>query len=136
MTQTSSTVGVWDIGVRLFHWSLVVLFTLAYVSGDDDASRLHAWTGYAIIALLAFRLAWGLVGSRHARFADFIYAPRQVLAYVKDMAGGHPKRYLGHNPAGGLMIVAMLVMLAAVSWTGLKADEAKHAVVIVPSAVG
>jgi len=125
---------VWDFGIRLFHWSLVALFAIAYVSGDDS-DTLHNGAGYIIIGLLAFRLLWGLVGGRHARFSDFIYAPRQILAYLKGLAGGHPRRYLGHNPAGGLMIVVMLLVLFAVSWTGLKADQASREVVAVPTVI-
>lgn len=132
----SHEIRVWDLGVRLFHWSLVALFTIAYISGDDEGTgSLHGWAGYIIIGLLAFRLLWGLVGGKHARFSDFIYAPRQILAYLKDLIGGRPRRYLGHNPAGGLMVAVMLLVLFAVSWTGLKADQAKHETVIVPSAI-
>ena len=130
----SHEIRVWDLGLRLFHWSLVALFTVAYISGEDTGP-LHSWVGYIILGLLAFRLLWGLVGGKHARFSDFIYAPRQILAYLKDLIGGRPRRYLGHNPAGGLMIVVMLLMLFAVSWTGLKADQARHETVIVPSAI-
>lgn len=126
--QNEATIKVWDIGVRLFHWSLVALFVVAYLTGDDDeglTATLHAWAGYIIIGLLAFRIVWGLVGSRHARFTDFVYGPGKIIAYLKDVFTGHPKRYLGHNPAGGLMVVVMILMLSAVSWTGLKAYQAE-----------
>jgi cytochrome b len=128
--QQAATVRVWDLGVRLFHWSLVAFFAIAYFTGDDDEGGLatvHAWAGYAIIGLLAFRIVWGLFGSRHARFTDFVFGPGKIITYLKDMLGGHPKRYLGHNPAGGLMVVVMIVVLSAVSWTGLKVyqDEGK-----------
>jgi cytochrome b len=66
-----------------------------------------------------------MVGSRYARFSDFVYSPAKIIAYLKGLAGGHPKRYLGHNPAGGLMVIIMIVMLSAVSWTGLKAYQAE-----------
>ena len=123
-----STVRVWDLGVRLFHWSLVAFFVLAYLTGDDDEGGLatvHAWAGYVIIGLLAFRLVWGLIGSRYARFSDFIYSPSTIITYIKDLLRRRPKRYLGHNPLGGLMVVVMLLVLAAVSWTGLKAYQAE-----------
>jgi len=126
--QQAATIKVWDIGVRLFHWSLVAFFVIAYLTGDDDEGGLatvHAWAGYAIIGLLVFRIVWGLFGSRHARFSDFVYGPGKILGYLKDVFTGHPKRYLGHNPAGGLMVVAMILSLIAVSWTGLKAYQAE-----------
>jgi cytochrome b len=89
-----ATVKVWDLFVRLFHWSLVALFVVAYATGDE-VERVHIAAGYSIAALLALRIIWGFVGPRHARF-----------------------RHLGHNPAGGLMIVALIVMLAATCATG------------------
>jgi cytochrome b len=125
----TSTIKVWDIAVRLFHWSLVVFFALAYFTGEGEEGgsneALHAYAGYAIIALLIFRIFWGFVGSRHARFSDFIFTPGAILAYIKGMFAGRPKRYLGHNPAGGIMVLLMLVSLIAVSWTGLKAYQAE-----------
>ena len=126
----TSTVKVWDIGIRLFHWALVAFFVIAYLSGEgaEDGGfgeTLHAWSGYAIIALLAFRIAWGFVGTRHARFSDFVFSPASVIAYIKGLFAGSPKRYLGHNPAGGVMVILMLLSLIAVSWTGLKAYQAE-----------
>jgi cytochrome b len=126
----TSTIKVWDIGVRLFHWALVAFFVIAYISGEGgeeggSGEALHTWAGYAIIALLVFRIVWGLVGPRHARFADFIYGPGAILAYIKGVFTGSPKRYLGHNPAGGAMVLLMLLSLIAVSWTGLKAYQAE-----------
>lgn len=119
--ENQATIKVWDIGVRVFHWSLVAFFALAYITGEIETETLHAYAGYVIIGLLAFRIVWGFVGSRHARFADFIYSPGEIIAYLKGLLARHPKHYFGHNPAGGLMIVVMLVTLVAVSWTGLEA---------------
>jgi len=110
---------VWDLGVRIFHWSLVALFTVAYLSGDE-LETVHAWSGYAVIGLLLFRIVWGFVGSRHARFTDFIRGPKEVVGYLKSMKAGHPRRYLGHNPAGGAMVLLLLIGLSLVSYTGLK----------------
>lgn len=112
-------VKVWDIGVRLFHWSLVALFVISYLSGDEQET-LHVWSGYAIIALLVFRIIWGFVGTRYARFSDFVYAPGAVIEYLKSLASGSPKHYLGHNPAGGWMVIALLVSLSLATWSGLK----------------
>jgi len=126
----TATVKVWDIGVRLFHWALVAFFVIAYISSEGAehggiGEALHAWSGYAIIALLIFRILWGLIGTKYARFSDFIFSPGAIMAYIKGMFSGHPKRFLGHNPAGGLMVMLLLVSLIAISWTGLKAYEAE-----------
>jgi cytochrome b len=127
--QQESSVKVWDIGVRLFHWSLVALFLVAYLSGEGEeegsSAEIHAWAGYIIIGLLIFRIVWGLIGSRHARFSDFVYRPSTIIAYLKSMLAGQPRHYLGHNPAGGAMVIMMLIALAAISWTGLKAYQAE-----------
>ena len=115
------SIKVWDIAIRIFHWSLVTFFAVAYLSGEAEAETLHAWAGYVIIALLTFRLIWGFVGTKYARFSDFIYSPGDIVTYLKNLLTTHPKHYFGHNPAGGLMVVIMLLMLIAASWTGLMA---------------
>jgi cytochrome b len=111
---------VWDLGVRLFHWSLVSLFALSYLTGEE-LETVHAWSGYGVIALLVFRVFWGFAGTRYARFSSFIYHPSEVIAYLKSLSGDSPKHYLGHNPAGGAMIVVMLISLALTTWSGLEA---------------
>lgn len=111
---------VWDLGVRIFHWSLVTLFVFSYLSGDE-LEDLHAYSGYLIVGLLVFRLIWGFIGSKHARFSDFVRSPATVIAYLKDMKEGKPRRYLGHNPAGGAMVLLLLVSLSLLTFTGLKA---------------
>ncbi|MBR0857016.1 cytochrome b/b6 domain-containing protein [Bradyrhizobium liaoningense] len=113
----SATVKVWDPFVRIFHWSLVASFVIAYATGDE-IERVHVAAGYAIAALLAARIAWGFVGPRHARFSNFVRPPREVLAYIRDVAMLRAPRYIGHNPAGGAMIVALLVALAGTCATG------------------
>lgn len=115
--QPAATVEVWDPLVRLFHWSLVGLFIFSYFTGDEWKSA-HVYSGYAIIGLLVFRVVWGLVGSRHARFSDFIYRPSTVITFLIDTARLRAKRYIGHNPAGGAMVVALLLMLSAITATG------------------
>ena len=112
-----ATVKVWDLFVRSFHWSVVVLFAIAYVTGDE-VQRVHIITGYVVAALVAMRIVWGFVGPRHARFADFVRAPREVLTYFRDVLLLRAQRYIGHNPAGGLMVVALLVMLTVTSVSG------------------
>ncbi len=112
-----ATVKVWDPFVRVFHWSLVALFVIAYVTGDEVES-VHISAGYAIAGFLALRIVWGFVGPRHARFSDFVRSPREVLAYVRDAMLLRARRYIGHNPAGGLMVVTLIVLLVATCVTG------------------
>ena len=115
--KTELMVRVWDPFVRIFHWSLVGLFVLAFVTGDET-EWLHLTAGYAIAALVLLRLLWGFLGSRHARFSDFVRTPREVTDYVRRAMRMRAPRYLGHNPAGGAMIIALLSMLIGISVTG------------------
>jgi cytochrome b len=115
-TERPDTVRVWDPLVRLFHWSLVISFTIAWLG--EGGKRLHQGAGYVVLALVALRLIWGFVGSRHARFRDFVPRPTKLLAYLKSLPGGHPRRYLGHNPAGGAMILLLLAMLILTGGSG------------------
>jgi len=113
---TRKTIPVWDIGVRLFHWSLVTSVTLSYfvISPRD----MHKFFGYTVVALITFRLIWGLIGPKHARFSNFIPGPRKLLGYLRDIARGVEERYIGHNPAGAAMIVALLLVLGGIGTTG------------------
>lgn len=115
-SASTSRVRVWDLGVRLFHWSLVSMVVLAYVF--DEPRKLHRGLGYVVIGLIAFRLIWGFVGGRHARFADFIPSPMRLFGYLRDMLRGREERYLGHNPAGAAMILLLLCTLSAIGATG------------------
>lgn len=115
---------VWDPLVRIFHWSLVLFFTIAYLT-EDDFMTLHELAGYIVLGLVGFRVIWGIVGPKFARFTDFVYSPAKIIAYLKSLTG-HPKHYLGHNPAGGAMVIILLVMIALTSWTGIKALEAEE----------
>ena len=96
----NKNIRVWDPLVRIFHWSLVLAFTVAYVTGDDENS-VHVYAGYAVLGLISFRVFWGLVGSKYALFSDFIYSPTTVFRYLKGLFSCNPKHYIGHNPAGG-----------------------------------
>jgi cytochrome b len=122
--RDQKSIKVWDPLVRLFHWGLVTAFVLAYVS-EDDWMTLHVYAGYTIMGLLAVRLIWGFVGPRYARFSDFVRSPSHVMAYLKGLASLHPPRYLGHNPAGGAMIVLLLLSLVLTTVTGLGAYGAE-----------
>ena len=92
---------VWDPVVRIFHWSLAAAFTVDWLTGEEE-SRLHELAGYAVIGLVLIRIVWGFVGTKYARFRDFVHRPSTVLAYARDILTGKSKRYLGHNPLGGL----------------------------------
>ena len=113
------TIRVWDPLVRIGHWLLVATFAIAYLTGEVE-SDAHAYAGYAVGGIVAVRLLWGFAGTRYARFAEFLRGPRETLAYLRAFASGRPAHYLGHNPAGGWMIVLMLAMLALTVWTGLE----------------
>jgi cytochrome b len=112
-----ATIKVWDPFVRVFHWALAALFLLAYATGDE-LENVHIVAGYAIAGLLALRIVWGFVGPRHARFGDFVRSPRVVLAYLRDVALLRAPRFVGHNPAGGAMVVALIAMLIGTCITG------------------
>ena len=116
--RESNEIQVWDPLVRVFHWALVAAFAAAYLT-EDDLMTVHTYAGYLIIGLLAFRLIWGFIGARHARFSDFVYSPARVLGYLTDMVRGRQRHYLGHNPAGGAMILMLLASLIATVATGL-----------------
>ena len=113
-------VKVWDIAVRIFHWSLVVLFFAAYLSGEDGG-LFHVYAGYGVLALVAFRIVWGIIGTRHARFSDFVYGRAATLQYARSLLSARPVHYLGHNPLGGWMVVALLVCLIGACWSGIEA---------------
>jgi cytochrome b len=113
-----AAVKVWDGFVRLFHWSLVATFALAYLTGDE-IEKVHIAAGYTIAALLTLRVVWGFVGPRHARFANFVRPPREMLANLRDAARLRSQRFLGHTPAGAAMILALIAMLGATCVTGV-----------------
>lgn len=111
-------VRVWDPFVRLLHWWLALSFAIAWISADEW-DLVHEYAGYVVAALVGLRIAWGLIGTRHARFSDFVYSPPAVFAYLRDSFLLKARRYLGHNPAGGAMVLALLLSLTAVSATGI-----------------
>ena len=115
---------VWDLAVRIFHWSLVLLFTVSYLTGEDE-SIIHIYAGYGVFGLVLFRILWGFIGTKHARFSDFIFGPVVTLSYAKSMLSPNPKHYLGHNPLGGWMVLALLISIIAICWTGLEAYAAE-----------
>jgi len=116
---------VWDIPVRVFHWLLVTLVAVSWWTGEEGgtALRYHFWSGYAILALVLFRLGWGVMGSEPARFANFLRGPRAVLANLRQLPRRAPEDSLGHNPAGGWMIAALLAVLLFQVGSGLCAND-------------
>jgi cytochrome b len=103
--------------VRVFHWSLVLGFTVAYLV--EEPHIVHVWAGYFIAVLIIARIIWGFAGSPHARFSDFVYRPATAFAYLRDLVRMRGKRYLGHSPAGGYMVLLLLVMLGLTGIAGL-----------------
>jgi cytochrome b len=123
--RAPNEVRVWDPLVRIFHWSLVAVFAIAWLTGDEE-SHLHELAGYAVIGLMLVRIVWGFIGTRYARFSDFVYRPSTILGYTREMLGRKPRRYLGHNPLGGVMVLALLVSLLAAGVTGLALQGAEQ----------
>jgi cytochrome b len=118
-------VPVWDVWVRLFHWAVVALVAFSWWSGTEGGTimKWHMYSGYAILALVLFRVTWGVVGSTHARFTDFVRGPAAVLGAARELFSRRPMPYAGHNPVGGWMVLALLAALAVQAGTGLFAND-------------
>ncbi len=118
MSQTKTpTRPIWDPLIRIGHWTLVLAFFTAYLSGDDLFS-LHKWAGYVVAGYVLVRIVWGLFGTRHARFTDFVRGPGAVFGYLRGLFTGKVKDYAGHNPAGGAMVIALLFSLLITTSSG------------------
>lgn len=138
-TPISSSVAVWDLPTRLFHWTLVLCVALLYVSGEFGGLAftlplpggqlvmgnmdVHMLLGEIVLGLVVFRIIWGLIGSSTARFATFVQGPKAVIGYLSALRRGELPLTVGHNPAGALMIIALLVLLALQVGTGLFAND-------------
>ncbi len=116
---------VWDLPTRIFHWTIAALVVFSFTTGKIGGTWMdwHLKSGYAILALLIFRLAWGLVGSTTSRFSSFVRGPAAFFAYARDVAGRRHRSAVGHNPMGGWMVVFMLLILLAQAVSGLFADD-------------
>ncbi|RIZ66652.1 MAG: cytochrome B [Methylococcales bacterium] len=110
---------VWDILIRIFHWSLVASFIIAYLTSTEK-NEIHNYAGYTVLGLIIFRVVWGFWGSRHARFSNFVTSFSTVVRFVKSLFSKKPKRYMGHNPLGGWMVIAMLITLFMLCYSGIK----------------
>ena len=113
-----TTIKVWDLPLRIFHWLLVIGFLTAYFT-EDDFLTLHIWAGYLILGLLVFRLIWGFVGNEYAQFKNFMCTPMTGFNYLKEALAKNSKRYIGHNPAGAVMIFLLIASLFLTAFTGL-----------------
>lgn len=108
---------VWDPLVRLFHWSVVACVATAWFTAEEFRTT-HEWAGFAVVGLMVLRGIWGLVGSRYARFSQFIHGPAVVLDYSERAIAGQAPRYVGHNPAGAWMAITLMLTLLALGVTG------------------
>lgn len=116
-SSASQKARVWDPVVRVGHWTLVFTFFTAYFTEGEP--HVHMWAGYLLAAVVLLRLLWGFVGTRHARFGDFLYSPARIAAYLRSLWRGRPEYFRGHNPAGGLMILLLLLSLALTAGSGM-----------------
>ena len=118
-TPNKTKILVWDTPVRVFHWLLVLSFAGAYLTAESERWRLvHVSLGYTMGGLVAFRILWGLLGTRYARFGSFVRGPASVLRYVRSLLSGQPEHHLGHNPAGAVAIVLLLLVSIGIVATG------------------
>ncbi len=120
----ATTVRIWDAPVRVFHWLMVASFAGAWLTAESENWRLvHVTLGYTMVGLVGFRIVWGLIGTRHARFSSFVRGPAAVGRYLRSLWQGRPEHHAGHNPAGALAIVALLGLTLAVGATGWAVYE-------------
>jgi cytochrome b len=117
-TDTTKQVRVWDVFIRVAHWGLVAGFFVAYFT-EDELLPVHVWAGYVVGAIVILRVVWGFIGPEYSRFSNFIYSPANVLGYFGGLFRRSAARYLGHSPAGGAMVILLLISLAASVWSGL-----------------
>ena len=117
-TTESGNIPVWDPVVRIFHWTLALSFLVAWIT-EDELMTPHVWAGYLITALITIRIVWGFIGTPHARFRDFVYSPAVIRSYIRRMLSRSEPRYLGHNPAGGVMVTLLILSLLITVISGI-----------------
>ena len=121
----TSRILVWDLPLRVFHWLLAISFAGALLTAESERVRdVHVLLGYTVIGLLGFRILWGFLGTRHARWSSFAYGPKAVLSYLRSLLTRNPIHYVGHNPAGSWVIYVMLVLglVTGISGYGVYTD--------------
>jgi len=119
MINKKESVEVWEPLIRIGHWTLVIAFFTAYLT-EDDLMPVHVWAGYVVGGYLVMRIVWGFVGGKYVRFGHFVYSPVRITGYLKNLIARKPKHYIGHNPAGGAMVIALLLCLTGATVTGMK----------------
>ena len=119
------SVKVWDLPVRIFHWAVVLLLVLQVVTGyvGGDLMKWHGWSGYTLLTLVVFRFFWGFAGSTHARFASFVMGPAATFRFARRLFSKQAVPQVGHNPLGGWMVMALVLVLALQALTGLFAND-------------
>ena len=124
-THTTHRVRVWDLPTRLFHIALILAVAGLYITSEieGDAMQIHFWLGYTVLALVLFRLAWGLVGGHWSRFVNFVPTPAKFFAYVQALRSRSAASYVGHNPLGALSVLTMLVVLLLQVFSGFMSDD-------------
>jgi cytochrome b len=129
LTTNTATVKVWDWPVRVFHWTLAASVIGAFVTGEsEDFERLHQTLGWVAAGLIGFRVVWGLVGTRYARFTEFVRPPKAVWAYVKSLRSDQPQHFVGHNPVGAVAVIVLMGLTAlsvCTGWLALADDAAE-----------
>jgi len=126
MTEQTATVKVWDIFVRIFHWSFAATIIAAWLTqewADDGGNSWHDWLGYTALGLAIARIIWGFIGTRYARFSDFVHWPAHYVRYMGELLTGRDRRPIGHNPLGGLMILILLGLAIGTGVTGYFLTE-------------
>jgi cytochrome b len=109
---------VWDLLVRVGHWILVAAFATAYIT-EGEVMPAHSIAGYSIASVVLVRIVWGFIGTKHARFSDFVRGPMATLTYLRSIFQGQDERHIGHNPAGGAMVLMLLAALAGTASCGM-----------------
>jgi len=121
--EKTGSVDVWDFPTRFFHWGLAIAVATSLLSEQFGNMDIHVISGHVVLALILFRIVWGFVGGRHARFADFVRGPSAVIRYAKSLFDGTHKTTIGHNPLGALSVIGLLAVLAFQAGTGLFAND-------------
>ncbi len=122
MSSHEKKIRVWDIPTRIFHWLLVAMVTIGLITGFISPEwwmGVHIWAGYGTVLLVVFRLVWGIFGSEFSRIETFVFTPREIIAHINELIFLRPRHYIGHNPAGAMMIFALLFFLSAITISGL-----------------